>query len=416
MNRLQWLRQVTEWHPDQAEGWYWLGQAYIESEEYVAAIVALTEGLKLASPEQKPLFLDLLAAAAQPAAPQPPKAPQEQTTEQPLEPAAPAAPQTETEASPAAARSDRSPMFKVISGQKDDAAASRKRAQEDVISFADVAGLTDLKKTIRMKIVSPFYNQGLFSKFRKKAGGGVLLYGPPGCGKTFMAKATAGECRAKFIPIHITDILDPYIGVSERNLHELFAKARSQKPSIVFIDELDAIGYDRAKSSSNFRGLVDTFLTEMEGIDSSTDQVLVIGATNMPWDVDNALKRPGRFDRMIFVAPPDEEARRMIFELKLKDRLHQGIDFASLAKRSEFFSGADIENVCERAVENVLEDILESGIERPIAMRDMEQALESITASTLEWLKTAKNYVRYANQSGLYNDIEAYLRVYGRKL
>jgi len=411
MNRLQWLRQITEWHPDQAEGWYWLGQAYIEQKEYVAAILAFTEGLKLASDTQKPLFLDQLAAAAHPATPKPPEMPQAE------QPASHVQPQPEEAETPVpAARTDRAHMFKVISGQKDESGAARKPAQEDVISFEHVAGLTDLKKTIRMKIISPFYNQGLFSKFRKKAGGGVLLYGPPGCGKTFMAKATAGECHAKFIPIHITDILDPYIGVSERNLHELFAKARAQKPSIVFIDELDAIGYDRAKSSSNFRGLVDTFLTEMEGIDSSTDQVLVIGATNMPWDVDNALKRPGRFDRMIFVAPPDEEARRMIFELKLKDRLHQGIDFAALAKHSEFFSGADIENVCERAVEQVLEDILETGVERPIAMRDMEQALQTVTSSTLEWLKTAKNYVRYANQSGLYNDIEEYLRVYGRRL
>jgi SpoVK/Ycf46/Vps4 family AAA+-type ATPase len=302
--------------------------------------------------------------------------------------------------------------FQVIEGNKDHTEA----VQPEVISFKDVAGLSELKKTIQMKIISPFYNQGLFSKFRKKAGGGVLLYGPPGCGKTFMAKATAGECHAHFFPIHITDILDPYIGVSERNLSELFSKARYQKPSILFIDELDSIGHDRAKTSANFRGLVDTFLTEMEGVDTSTEQVLIIGATNMPWDVDNALKRPGRFDRLIFVSPPDEEARESIFRLKLKDRMIEGIDFASLAKRSEFFSGADIEYVCERAVEIVLEEILDTNRERPVRMSDLEQAMAFTTPSTLEWLKTAKNYVRYANQSGIYNDIEDYLRKYGRRL
>lgn len=154
----------------------------------------------------------------------------------------------------------------------------------------------------------------------------------------------------------------------------------------------------------------------MEGIDTSTDQVLIIGATNMPWDVDNALKRPGRFDRLIFVAPPDEEARESIYRLKLQDRLTEGVNYTALAKKSEFFSGADIEHVCERAVERVLEEILDTGVERPIQMVDLEHALGNMTASTLEWLKTAKNYVRYANQSGAYNDIEDYLRVYGKRL
>lgn len=397
MNKLQWLKQITEWHPELAEAWYWVGIEYLEQNEPMQAIVAFTEGLKLASDNEKPLFLQKLTLAA--------AQPEKIIDEIPVQQQIPL-PANTTQSS-----SKHFP-FQVISGKKDDSQA----ADPEIISFKDVAGLSDLKKAIQMKIISPFYNQGLFSKFRKKAGGGVLLYGPPGCGKTFMAKATAGECHAKFFPIHITDILDPYIGVSERNLRDLFSKARSQKPSIVFIDELDAIGHDRAKSSSNFRGLVDTFLTEMEGIDTSTEQVLILGATNMPWDVDNALKRPGRFDRLIFVSPPDEEARENIFRLKLQGRFVEGIDFHTLAKRSEFFSGADIEQVCERAVEIVLEEILESNMERPVFMKDMEKAMGSISPSTLEWLKTAKNYVRYANQSGIYNDVEDYLRKYGKRL
>ncbi|MEJ8545771.1 AAA family ATPase [Brevibacillus borstelensis] len=285
------------------------------------------------------------------------------------------------------------------------------------VTFEDVAGLQELKKTIRLRIISPFFNQGLFSKFRKKTGGGVLLYGPPGCGKTFVARATAGECKANFIPVHITDILDPYIGVSEQNLKAMFDKARHNKPSIMFFDEIDTIGYNRSKSSSNYmRGVIDTFLSEMEGIDTSTDQVLIIGATNLPWDVDNALKRPGRFDRLVFVAPPDLEARQQIFALKLRGRFAEGIDPHWLAKHTEFFSGADIENVCERAAEIVLEDILETGVERPIMMRDLESVLSEVKPTTLDWLRTAKNYVKYANQSGLYNDVEAYLRKFGRQI
>jgi AAA+ superfamily predicted ATPase len=307
------------------------------------------------------------------------------------------------------------PGLKIIDG------GQREKKEElptlNKVTFEDVAGLHELKKTIRLRIISPFFNQGLFSKFRKKVGGGVLLYGPPGCGKTFVARATAGECKATFVPVHITDILDPYIGVSEQNLKAMFDKARHHKPSIMFFDEIDTIGYNRSKSSSNYmRGVIDTFLSEMEGIDTSTDQVLIIGATNLPWDVDNALKRPGRFDRLIFVAPPDLEAREQMFTLKLHGRFAKGIDPHWLAKHTEFFSGADIENVCERAAELVLEEILETGVERPIMMKDLETVLSEVKPTTLDWLRTAKNYVKYSNHSGLYNDIEAYLRKFGRQI
>lgn len=304
--------------------------------------------------------------------------------------------------------------LQVLDGGKSPAAPPADASHK--VTFADVAGLQELKKTIQLRIISPFQNQGLFSKFRKKAGGGVLLYGPPGCGKTFMAKATAGECRAAFFPIHIADILDKYIGVSEQNLRDLFDNARAHKPSILFFDEIDTVGFNRSKSSSSMRGMIDTFLAEMEGIDTSTDQLLVIGATNMPWDVDDALKRPGRFDRLVFVAPPDEEAREHMFRLKLEGRYIENIDTVRLASRTEFFSGADIEHLCESAAERVLGEILESGQERPIRMSDFEALLETARPSTLEWLRKAKNYVKYANQTGAYNDVEDYLRTYGRRI
>jgi SpoVK/Ycf46/Vps4 family AAA+-type ATPase len=305
------------------------------------------------------------------------------------------------------------PMLKVIEGN-----GTKNNAKQaiDEVTFADVAGLDELKKTIHLRIISPFFNKGLFAKFRKKVGGGILFYGPPGCGKTFIARATAGECNAQFYPVRITDILDPYIGVSERNLKEIFDKARFQKPSILFFDEVDTIGFSRSKSSSNTRGVIDTFLTEMEGIDSSTDEMLVLAATNTPWDVDNALKRPGRFDRLIFVAPPDEQAREQIFKLKLTGRFAEEIDTAKLASQTEFFSGADIENVVELASENLIEEILTTGIERPLNTNDLLQALENQQPSTLEWLRTAKNYVKYANQGGLYNDVEKYLRKHIRRI
>jgi SpoVK/Ycf46/Vps4 family AAA+-type ATPase len=185
----------------------------------------------------------------------------------------------------------------------------------------------------------------------------------------------------------------------------------------MFFDEVDTIGYSRSKASgSNMRGVIDTFLTEMEGIDTSTEHVLVMAATNMPWDVDNALKRPGRFDRVIFVAPPDLEARKRIFELKLQGRYQEQVDVEKLAKETEFYSGADIESIIERATEHVLGDILETGVERPIGMKDMLSALSEAKPTTLEWLRTAKNYVKYSNQNGHYNDVEHYLRQFGRQI
>lgn len=278
------------------------------------------------------------------------------------------------------------------------------------VTFKDVGGLENVKDAVRMKIIKPFVNPGLFDKFKKKVGGGILLFGPPGCGKTYIAKATAGECDARFIPVHITDILDPYLGVSSQNIKDIFSNARAKKPCILFFDEIDTIGYSRSKlSSEHMRPVIDQFLTEIEGIDSSTEKLLIIGATNMPWDVDSAFKRPGRFDKTVFVPPPDEVARELIFKLKLKDRPFESIDFRVLANKTELYSGADIENVVEVATEKVINEIMKTNQERAIGMKDLLIAIEETKPSTIEWLRTIKNYVKYSNQAGLYDDVEKFL-------
>ena len=244
--------------------------------------------------------------------------------------------------------------------------------KETNITFSDVGGLDELKETIRMKIIKPFSTPGLFEKFKKKSGGGILLFGPPGCGKTFIAKATAGECRASFIPVHITDILDPYLGVSSKNIKDIFTNARTRRPCILFFDEIDTIGYNRAKlTGEHMRPIIDQLLVELEGIESSTEKMLIIGATNMPWDVDPALRRPGRFDRLIFVMPPDVHARKEIFVLKLQGRPIEDIDYMELPKRTELYSGADIENVVELAAEDVIDSIMKTGVEKKINMKDL---------------------------------------------
>ena len=176
---------------------------------------------------------------------------------------------------------------------------------KEKITFKDVGGLDNLKETIRHKIIHPFTNPEVYEAYGKKAGGGILLYGPPGCGKTFIAKATAGECDASFIDISINDVLDMWLGESEKKLHNIIEVARRKAPSIIFIDEIDALGGSRQAAQSNStRMLVNQLLAEMDGLDSSNDKILFIGATNSPWFVDSALRRPGRFDRVVFCSTP----------------------------------------------------------------------------------------------------------------
>jgi SpoVK/Ycf46/Vps4 family AAA+-type ATPase len=277
--------------------------------------------------------------------------------------------------------------------------------------FMHIAGMEDLKKTIRLQIIEPFINPGLFARFRKKSGGGILLYGPPGCGKTMLARAVANECNASFLSIGISEILTAWLGESERNLSLMFEKARSQKPCVMFFDELDALAFSRSKASSDTsRKIVNEFLSQLDGFDSGNDQVLILAATNMPWDVDPAMKRPGRFARQVFVPPPDAAARARIIELALDSVPHAAVDCAALARETELFSGADVDALVERAKEYVLTDYLEHQQERDITQADLLRAAQELTPTTKDWLRTASNLVKYAGGDDSYRDLEKYLK------
>ena len=290
------------------------------------------------------------------------------------------------------------------------------RYREQTTTFDDVVGLEAIKSQVRKKIILPFQKPSLIQRFRKKIGGGVLLYGPPGCGKTLMARATAGECGAKFFNIEASDVLDMYIGQSEQKLRAIFEKARQEAPSVLFFDELEALAGKREASKNNSAAnVVSQFLSELDGFSQNNDGVLVLASTNVPWSIDSAFLRPGRFDRVFFVPPPDQVARKGILDYHFKDRLSEsGIDFGHIAKATSGYSGADLENLIDIAVDEAIDDSLQQDKEVPISQAHLKAALAESRPTTLEWLTTARNYARYANDGGRYDDVLEFIKRNGR--
>lgn len=278
------------------------------------------------------------------------------------------------------------------------------------INFSHVGGMDAIKKEIDLKIIQPLKHPEVYKAYGKKIGGGILLYGPPGCGKTYIAKATAGQVNARFINVSLNDILDMWIGNSEKNLHEIFEVARANTPCVLFFDEIDALGASRSDmKQSSGRHLINQFLQELDGMDNNNDGLLVLGATNTPWHLDSAFRRPGRFDRIVFVPPPDTEARQSIFRIKLEGKPTENIDYDTLAKKAKDCSGADIEAIIDIAIEEKLESAIESGMPKPMTTKDLVKAIKKHKATTKEWFSSAKNFALYANESGLYDDILTYL-------
>lgn len=280
------------------------------------------------------------------------------------------------------------------------------------ITFSEVGGMEAVKEDIRIKIIYPLQHPEMYAAYGKKAGGGILMYGPPGCGKTLLARATAGEVKSRFMSIGINDVLDMWIGNSEKNLHALFEQARRNRPCVLFFDEVDALGASRSDMRrTGGRHLINQFLSEMDGAEGDNDGVLCLGATNAPWHLDSAFKRPGRFDRLIFVPPPDEAARAEILSIALKGKPLDNVETQKIAAKTANFSGADLHAVVDTAVEAKLHEALKTGKPKPLTTADVLAAAKSRKPTTLEWFATARNHALYANEGGDYDPILKYLGV-----
>ncbi|KAL5703105.1 Cell division control protein 48 E [Ranunculus cassubicifolius] len=236
------------------------------------------------------------------------------------------------------------------------------------VSWEDIGGLENVKRELQEVVQYPVEHPEKFEKFGMAPSKGVLFYGPPGCGKTLLAKAIANECQANFISIKGPELLTMWFGESEANVREIFDKARQSAPCVLFFDELDSIATQRGGSVGDAGGagdrVLNQLLTEMDGM-SSRKTVFVIGATNRPDILDSALLRPGRLDQLIYIPLPDQGSRLSIFKACLrKSPISRDVDLNRLAEYTQGFSGADITEICQRACKYAIRENIEKDIER----------------------------------------------------
>jgi AAA+ superfamily predicted ATPase len=268
--------------------------------------------------------------------------------------------------------------------------------------FSDVGGLDDVKRLIRETIEYPLKYAELSARYGKSAGGGLLFFGPPGCGKTLLARAAAGECNVRFINVNLATVLDKWVGNSEKAVSMIFALARKKTPTIVFLDEVDAIGGSRATMQAGWeKKLISQLLIELDGLASDNKNVMVLGASNAPWEVDFALRRPGRLGRLVFVPPPDAAARTAIFRIYLERRpfLDADIDAAALGRATENYSADAIRQIVENAASIPWRQAIETGEERAIGQADLLRAIAETPPDLAEWTKLVGRYEEFAKQS-----------------
>jgi SpoVK/Ycf46/Vps4 family AAA+-type ATPase len=287
--------------------------------------------------------------------------------------------------------------------------------EEPRMTLADVAGMPAIKRWLSTAFLSSLRDPQMRRLFGRSLRGGLLMYGPPGCGKTFLARALAGELEAGFLGIDLAHVVDMWLGYSRRSIHEIFETARAAAPCLLYLDQLDAIGPRRAgRRHSIGRGVVDQLVAELYSASEEHEGVFVVAATEHPWDVDSLLRQPGRLDHRLLVLPPDLQAREAIIRSVLAGRpLAEDLDLAGLAARTDRYSAADLAQLCESAAAAALEASIVSNSSRPIAMVDFTRGLHELRPSTPPWFELARDYARFAAEPGSYDDLVSYLRTRG---
>jgi len=278
-------------------------------------------------------------------------------------------------------------------------------SEKPEIGFSDIGGLDNVKEEMKKAIIYPFTHKKLYDYYNQKPGGGVLLYGPPGCGKTMIAKAAATECDADFINVETSTIMSKWVGESEKSIKQVFSAARDCNRAIVFFDEFDAVAGRRGEIEDYAKRIVNELLQQMDGMDKN-DNILVLAATNEPWAIDPALRRPGRFKKLIFIPPPDLEARKAIFNIYLqKLPLESDVDAGVLSNKTDMYSGADIKAICDDAAEIPLQEALEGKPPRKISIKDFLFVLNNRRSSIIPWQRMAIEQVRKIGEEDLFKEL-----------
>ena len=324
-------------------------------------------------------------------------------------PAAPSAPAARTGGSgpepvPAPADEDR-----LDSGAA--AAASLWDAERPAVTLADVAGLAEVKRHLDTAFLAPLRNPELAAAFGQKPGGSLLMYGPPGCGKTFIARAIAGDLGASFIHVTLADLLSKWVGESEKAVQSVFRNARAAAPCVIFFDEFDALGGRRTSGgggSQSMRMLVTQLLEELDGVAGANDGVYFLAATNRPWDIDSALRRPGRIDKTVLVLPPDAVARAAIVRGALEGKPADAVDAAAVAAATEGFSGADLSHLATTVLQQAMVESMDRGELVPVTTDAMLAAVGGITPSTTSWFDQVAPVLEYGVDDGTFDQLRAY--------
>ncbi len=284
-------------------------------------------------------------------------------------------------------------------------------AERPAVTLADVAGLAEVKRHLDTAFLAPLRNPELAAAFGQRPGGSLLMYGPPGCGKTFIARAIAGDLGASFIHLTLADLLSKWIGESEKAIQSVFRHARAAAPCVIFFDEFDALGGRRTSGgggSQSMRMLVTQLLEELDGVAGANDGVYFLAATNRPWDIDSALRRPGRIDKTVLVLPPDAVARAAIVQGALAGKPADDVDVVAVAAATEGFSGADLSHLTTTVLQQAMVESMDSGALVPVTTDAVLAAAGGIIPSTTAWFDQVAPVLEYGVDDGTFDQLRAY--------